>query len=296
MESIDKITEYSWWGKSNEPPKHLRTKKQLAEISLKPKNPVGVIYTNKYALYLYEPNNPESASPKRKATEAQLKALAKGREKSQKKPYSRKWKKNRGQHIIAENDAVNWARKILLREKDNWVILDTETTGLDNAEIVQIGICNLDGKIILDSLVKPTISIPSEVTNIHGITDNMVESAPTFPLIFPQIVESLKDKQVLIYNADFDIEILNYCCRLHELKLLKLRKRSDCLMEWYAQFCGDWNDYYESYRWQPLGGNHSAVGDCLTALSVLKEMADSEIVDVKKKFEESWLNHKSKSN
>ena len=76
MESIDKITEYSWWGKSNEPPKHLRTKKQLAEISLKPKNPVGVIYTNKYALYLYEPNNPESVSPKRKATEAQLKALA----------------------------------------------------------------------------------------------------------------------------------------------------------------------------------------------------------------------------
>lgn len=215
MKTDNKITEYSWWGESNEPPKHLKTKKQLGEIGLKPKNPVGVIYTNKYDLYLYDPNNLDSAVPKKKATEAQLKTLAKAREKSQRKAYYRKWQRSYGHHLLAKNDAINWARRIFLREKDDWVILDTETTGLYDAEIVQISICNLYGKVILDSLVKPTISIPEEVTNIHGITDEMVKDALSFSEIYPQIVELLKDKQVLIYNADFDISILAYCRKLH---------------------------------------------------------------------------------
>jgi DNA polymerase III subunit epsilon len=85
MGTQNKIIEYSWWGKDNEPPEHLKTKKQLAEIGLKPLNPVGVIYTRKYDLCLYDPNDLDSAIPKKKATVAQLQALAKGREVQQKK-------------------------------------------------------------------------------------------------------------------------------------------------------------------------------------------------------------------
>lgn len=293
MTAETKVTEYNWWGQSNAPPSQLKTKKQLAEIGLKPKNPVGVIYTNKYDLYLYDPTNPDSATPKRKASEAQLKALAKGRETQRRKAYRHRWYRNCGRFVIDENDSLAWARKVLA-DKDNWVILDTETTGLDYAEIVQIGIVNLDGQIILDSLVKPTIPIPPDVTSIHGITDLMVKDAPTFPKLYPEIVTALKDKEVLIYNADFDLHILRYCCQLHKLKSLKLRKRSDCLMEWYAQFCGDWHDYYKSYRWQPLGGDHSAVGDCLAALAVLNEMASAEITDVDIAFENAWDRYKAR--
>lgn len=289
------ITEYGWWGESDAPPEQLKTKKQLAEIGLKPKHPVGVIYTKKYDLYLYDPKNPDSATPKRKASSAQLKALAKGRETQRRNAYRDRWYKNCGRFIVDENSAIEWARKTLA-SKENWVILDTETTGLDYAEIVQIGIIDLDGQVVLDSLVKPTIPIPPDVTNIHGITDLMVKNASTFPEIYPQIVAALLDKEVLIYNADFDLHILRYCCRLHELKSLKLRKRSDCLMEWYAQFCGDWHDYYQSYRWQPLGGDHSAVGDCLAALSVLQDMAGAEITDAEKAFENAWDSYKTKYN
>ena len=177
--------------------------------------------------------------------------------------------------IEDRNAAIEWAKKVLT-DKKSWVILDTETTGLDCAEIVQIGIVNLNGETILGSLVKPTISIPAEVTSIHGIDDLMVEAAPTFPEMYSQIVESLKGKKVLIYNADFDVNILEYCCQLHKLKSLGLGKKSDCLMKWYAQFYGDWHDYHESYRWKPLGGDHSAVGDCLAALNVLNNMAEAK--------------------
>ena len=100
-----------------------------------------------------------------------------------------------GRHLEAENDAIEWAREILAN-KDNWLILDTETTGLEDAEIVQIGICNLEREVILDSLVKPTIPIPTEASNIHHLTDELVKNAPTFPEIYPRIVETLQDKKV----------------------------------------------------------------------------------------------------
>ena len=62
----------------------------------------------------------------------------------------------------------------------------------------------------------------------------MVADAPIFPEVYPPIDAVIKDKRVIIYNAAFDIKILNYCCWLHNLPILKLAKRSDCLMEWVA--------------------------------------------------------------
>jgi hypothetical protein len=52
------VQEYSWWGfDKNEPPAHLKTKKQLFQMRLKPGEPVGVIRTPKYDCYLYDPSN-----------------------------------------------------------------------------------------------------------------------------------------------------------------------------------------------------------------------------------------------
>lgn len=154
--------------------------------------------------------------------------------------------------------AVQRAREQL--EKNNWVILDTETTGLYDAEIVEIAVIDRLGEILLDTLVKPSIPIPAEATEIHGITDEIVADAPSFPEVYPRIDAALKDKRILIYNAEFDIKILNYCCHLHNLPILKLKKRSECLMEWAAQWGGDWSYYYKDYKYFPLpSGNHRAL-------------------------------------
>jgi len=60
--------------------------------------------------------------------------------------------------------------------------LDTETTGLkDYDQIVEICLLDNDGAVLIDSLVKPTVKIPLDATRIHGITDAMVSSAPTWP-------------------------------------------------------------------------------------------------------------------
>jgi DNA polymerase-3 subunit epsilon len=211
------LTKYTWWGESNEPPENLKTKKQLGELGLSPLKPSGVIETRKYDLLLYDINNPESCRPKRKLSPKQLEILAANRLKAKIKRDYQQWYR---EVSFIERDrvsAVLWARE-QLSQKD-WAILDTETAGLYGAEIVEIAIINNLGEMLLDALVKPSIPIPAEATDIHGISDAMVAAAPTFPEVYPTDA-ALKDKRVLIYNSAFDIKILNYCCRLHSLPVL----------------------------------------------------------------------------
>ena len=266
------MDEYKWWGRQGQPPANFKTKKQLAELGLAPLKPVGIIKTFKYDVLLYDINSPECCRPKRKPTEKQLETLAANRKKAQIKREYQAWQRSRER--IIEGDrvaAVLWARDELT--KTDWTILDTETTGLYNAEIVEIAIVNHAGEPLLNTLVQPSISIPLEVTAIHGITDEMVALAPTFPEVYPRIVEALEGKRVLIYNSSFDIKILDYCRRLHGLPSFKLTKRSECIMEWHARWAGDWSDYHEGYRYHPLCGGHRALEDCLAALDRIKQIA-----------------------
>ncbi|MBD2341227.1 3'-5' exonuclease [Calothrix sp. FACHB-156] len=106
----------------------------------------------------------------------------------------------------------------------------------------------------------------------------MVSSAPGFMEIYLQLKSVLADKQIAIYNDDFDRTVLNYCCQLHQLPLHDFKNRTMCLMEWYARWYGEYSSYYRDYKWQPLGGRHRALGDCLQALSLRQEIAADDPV------------------
>jgi DNA polymerase III subunit epsilon len=263
------MQQYNYWESgTNEPPPSLKTKRQLAEIGLSAIKPVGFIETSKYTLHLYDPDSPESTRPKREPTPKQLENLQKGRAKAKYKT----WYKNGGFIEEARVKTVGWARKLIL---EGCLILDTETTGLGKAEIVEIAIINHQGEVLLNSLVRPTIEIPSGATSIHGITSEMVEAAPTFPEIYPRIKEIIEGKKIAIYNSDADIGFLNYCCKLHKLKKLKLED-TICLMYWYSRWYGKYSGYWRDYKFQPLNGGHRALQDCLAALSALKEIVEDD--------------------
>lgn len=270
------MDEYTWWGGEKAPPENLKTKKQLRALGLSPLTPTGVIKTPNYDLLLYDINNPKCCRPKRKLTDKQQAVLATNRTRAQAKREYESWYRSRDR--IIENDrvaAVLWARDVLA--KDDWVILDTQTTGLQDAEVVEIAIVNHLGEPLLNTLIKPSLTIPPEESEINGITDATVANAPTFSAIYPQILEALESKRVMIYNAGFAIKILAYCRRLHCLEGFKLSKRSECIMEWYAQWKGVWSDYRKDYEWHPLDGRHRALDNCLAALDRIKRMAaDSE--------------------
>lgn len=160
--------------------------------------------------------------------------------------------------------------------QDSYVILDTETTGLgENDVIVQIGICNLKGEVLLDSLVKPTKRkrISKEATAIHHITMGMLENEPTFKELYPQIRNIFSKKGVLIYNVKFDSRLIKQTSKHDGVSIEPVM--GHCVMKDYAEFVGEWSEYHGNYKYQKLlGGDHSAIGDCLATLDVLKTMKE----------------------
>ncbi len=172
-------------------------------------------------------------------------------------------------------EAKDWASSFIHGE-EKYFILDTETTGLDDAEIIDICVMTRYGQPLLNTLVKPSIPIPPVATHIHGITDQMVADAPTFPDIYPKLKQLIEGKKVIIYNEAFDCNIIRYCCELHNLP--PIRFYSSCAMLWYAQYYGDWHDYYGNYKWQKLpgGGEHRALADCQAVYRLLQKMGQRE--------------------
>lgn len=175
--------------------------------------------------------------------------------------------------------AQSWARYLLTQS--DWVILDTETTGVDGeAEAVQISVVSPSGELVLNTLVRPTRPISTEATAINGITDAMVATAPSFPEIAGELYRVCHQKMVVAYNAAFDSRILIQSAKAHGMTppVSALSHAWDCAMERYAAYYGDWSDYHQSYRWQKLPRGpehqaHEAAGDCLATLTLIRRMA-----------------------
>lgn len=96
------------------------------------------------------------------------------------------------------------------------VSIDTETTGTDPAvdRIVQIGALKIlslsnDPPTMFCWLINPCVPIPAKSTEVHGITDEMVKSRPTFREVSAQLHEFFYGCDLVGYNhSRFDIPIL----------------------------------------------------------------------------------------
>jgi DNA polymerase-3 subunit epsilon len=165
-----------------------------------------------------------------------------------------------------------WAEDHLL---SGCLLLDTETTGLHHPEPVEIALVNQDGVVVFNKRVRASKPIETGAFLVHGISDADLADAPTFPQIYEELEALVRHETVLVYNWQFDIPMLNRVCEQYGLAPLFLNRPKNCVMEAYAVFVGDLNTKYRNYTWQKLpAGDHSAAGDCQSALLVLKEMAN----------------------
>jgi DNA polymerase-3 subunit epsilon len=92
-------------------------------------------------------------------------------------------------------------------------VVDIETTGngYRGQKITEISIFIFDGEKIVDeftSLVNPEQKIPHFITNLTGITDAMVRTAPKFYEIAKKIAEITKDTIFVAHNVNFDYNII----------------------------------------------------------------------------------------
>jgi len=144
--------------------------------------------------------------------------------------------------------AVQTARQVLQAKP---VFLDTETTGLGNTdEIIEIAIVDVEMNILVDSFVKPSKAnqpIPAASTAIHHITDDMVQSAPAWPILWSQIRTYLVGKVIVAYNSDFDMRLMRQSHTQHGFTLKDPLQPYD-LMKLYAQFHGVWDSNRRSWK------------------------------------------------
>jgi len=92
-------------------------------------------------------------------------------------------------------------------------VVDIETTGngYKGQKITEISIFVFDGKKIIDeftTLVNPEQNIPAFITNLTGITDAMVRTAPRFYEIAKKVEEITKDTIFVAHNVNFDYNII----------------------------------------------------------------------------------------
>ena len=151
--------------------------------------------------------------------------------------------------LSQRQNAIMIARQVI---SQNPVYLDTETTGLEKTdEIVEISIVDDSGQVLLDSLVKPSRSIPSSATRIHGITNDMVQKAPAWPILWQQVRPLLLNKTIVAYNSDFDLRLIIQSHTRYRLPWKDNLTFFD-LLKLYSHFREDWDASRRSWRYYSL--------------------------------------------
>lgn len=168
--------------------------------------------------------------------------------------------------------------------ENKYIVLDTETTGLNAAEdeILQVSIIDNEGAVLFDSYIKPTQHTEwAEAERIHHITPEMVADAPTIAEVMPEINDILNRYDKIVgYNLKFDKAFLEN----NGAEFLSTEYAD--VMKMFAQIYGEWNDQRGSYKWQKLTiaadyygydwsehkEAHNSLGDCYATLHVYKEI------------------------
>jgi DNA polymerase-3 subunit epsilon len=96
------------------------------------------------------------------------------------------------------------------------VVLDTETTGISVKEghrIVEIGCIELDNLIPTKNrfhcYLNPERKVSEKALEVHGYTDEFLSKQKKFSDVGEQFLSFIKDKRLIIHNAEFDLGHLN---------------------------------------------------------------------------------------
>ncbi len=155
-------------------------------------------------------------------------------------------------------------------------MLDSETTGLTPpVQFVEVAIVDAGSKTLFEGTVRPGCCIEPGATRVHGHNARSLAGSPPFREVYPDLLEALWGRRVVIYNAPYDRRVWDA-----EVRGLGARGALagelpawECAMRRYAAYVGE-PSKRGGYRNQKLvGGNHTALGDALATLRLIEEMA-----------------------
>ena len=111
------------------------------------------------------------------------------------------------------------------------IVLDTETTGLsaENGDrIIEIGCVELLGRKLTGNnkhfYLNPERDSHEDALKVHGISNEFLKDKPKFSAVAEELLEYLRDAEVIIHNAPFDVSFLN-----KELELIGMQPIRHCV-------------------------------------------------------------------
>jgi DNA polymerase III subunit epsilon len=164
-----------------------------------------------------------------------------------------------------------------------YAIIDIETTGgsAHNERITEIAVYLHDGTEITGefvSLVNPERNIPYFITNLTGITNEMVENAPRFYEIAKRIIEITEGRTFVAHNARFDYSFIR-----QEYKSLgyNFKRRVLDTVALSRKLLPGHSSYSLGNICKDLGisitGRHRAAGDALATVRLLELLIERDI-------------------
>lgn len=159
---------------------------------------------------------------------------------------------------------------------ENYIIFDLETTGLTAGEneIIEIGAIKYKSGVEIStfhSYIKPTVLIPHNITELTGITDNVVCDAKDAKSVLQDFVKYIQDSVLIAHNSDFDMSFLqteiyyffNYTLSNNVIDTLKLSRRF--LPNLSNHKLKTIKDYFKLDR-----KSHNALDDCYITAELYK--------------------------
>lgn len=144
-------------------------------------------------------------------------------------------------------------------EAEGWVVLDTETTG--SGHVIEIAVLSAGGEVLVDTLVQSQYqSVSKNARQVHGISDEDLEGAPTWNTVAEDLKEAIAGRTVLAYNAEFDLSRLTRTLEDHGYAEapdaggddIRWPNEVGCVMKEYARARGEWRSKFQSYEWVSL--------------------------------------------
>ncbi|WP_289136425.1 PolC-type DNA polymerase III [uncultured Brevibacillus sp.] len=113
---------------------------------------------------------------------------------------------------------LNAENNYAIDENTEYVVFDTETTGLNAAEhtIIEVAAVKMKGAEIVDQwteLIDPQLEIGPKTTEITGITNEMLRGQETLDVVLRKFKEFTGDAVLVAHNAEFDKAFINACAK-----------------------------------------------------------------------------------
>lgn len=167
---------------------------------------------------------------------------------------------------------------------DNYIVLDTETTGLSSYydEILQLSIIDNNGNTLYNQYFKPQNCTEwKQAQAVNGISPEMVKDCPSIVAELPKIQAIFSSvRKIVGYNTQYDLGFL-------QAAGVNIAENTEIIdvMRIFSEIYGEWNDYYGQYKWQKLttcadyygydwGDDtaHDSLSDCRATLFCYKAM------------------------